>query len=132
LTIPIVVFSKQLINCSENLIVSRVVVVEGQIRKDFRGEWQVVATTVDLVEDIKLKRAKNLLIVLEEEQKNQFEMIMNTLKNHQGNCPVQLDYQTKKTQGSLILPSQWNVQPDDELLNLLNSLSSKKMAVVDY
>jgi DNA polymerase-3 subunit alpha len=123
--IPIVVFSKQLINCSENLIVNKVVVIEGQVRKDFRGDWQVVASNVDLIETIKLKRAKSLLIVLDETQQKQFKTIVNTLRSHQGNCPVQFDYQTKKTQGSLFLSSDWNVKPDDELLNSLNNFQKR-------
>jgi DNA polymerase-3 subunit alpha len=130
--IPIVIFSKQLSNCSENLIVNKVVVIEGQVRKDFRGDWQVVASNVDLIETIKLKRAKSLLIVLDETQQKQFKTIVNTLKSHQGNCPVQFDYQTKKTQGSLFLSSDWNVKPDDELLNSLNNLLSKKVIKVNY
>lgn len=130
--VPVVIFSKQLIGCSENLIVNSVVVIEGTIRKDFRDEWQLVANTVELIDAVKLKASKNLSLVLDQKQQKNFPMIAKTLKQHHGNCPVKLQYQTKNAQGELPLSYEWNVKPDDELLNILIDLLSKEVVKVDY
>ncbi len=128
-----VFFSKNLtISNEENLILNKVVIVNGRIKKDFKNKWQIVAKDIDLISNVKIRYAKYLKIILTKIEEDKFNKLARLLHDNKGKCPVAIVYKNDESQGALKLNSNWNVYPTNELKHKVNKLLGNNKANIIY
>jgi len=113
------VFSQKLSENSEYILLDEVVVVSGKVNKDFREQWQIVVDRIDPVDKVQIKYAKYLNIKLTEENKNEYSMLCDLLKQYQGKCPVIIEYQSTDSAGKIPLSKEFDVSLNREFLDLI-------------
>jgi DNA polymerase-3 subunit alpha len=111
------VFSQKLAENSEHILLDEVVVVSGKVNKDFREQWQIIVDRIDPVDRVQIKYAKYLNIKLTEENKNEYSMLCDLLKQHQGKCPVIIEYQSTDSSGKIPLSKEFDVSLNREFLD---------------
>jgi DNA polymerase-3 subunit alpha len=128
-----VVFTKVLGAVSDKLIVDDVVIISGKIqRDDYRDGWQVIVDKIENINDVKMNYAKGFEIRLDAQQQSIFPKIGDLLQAHKGTCPVNISYHTKRLKGSIPLSKDLRVNPDQELVEAINSLTKSQSSKIHY
>ena len=113
------VFSQKLAENSEHILLDEVVVVSGKVNKDFREQWQIVVDRIDPVDRVQIKYAKYLKIKLTEENKNEYSILCDLLKQYRGKCPVIIEYQSTGSSGKIPLSKEFDVSLNREFLDAI-------------
>ena len=128
-----VVFTKALGAVSDKLIVDDVVIISGKIqRDDYRDGWQVIVDKIENINDVKMNYAKGFEIRLDAQQQSIFPKIGDLLQAHKGTCPVKISYHTKRLKGSIPLSNDLRVNPDQELVEAINTLTKSQSSKIHY
>ncbi len=104
-----------------------VLVAEGVIARDnYSNQLRLVAEKLYTVAQARERFAKGLWIVWQNAKQasrltSQIEQLKAMIHARRGRCPVYIDYRNGKAQTRLRLGEQWQIQPDDELLQRLGS-----------
>ena len=122
-TIEITLFSEQFEQSRVLLNQDDVLVITGQVEKDnFTHGIRMRAESLQKLEDLRSMRIKRLLIQVEDQQQadellTQLPVILQDYKG--GRCQIALVYQSRHASAELILGSQWQVYPTNQLLAVL-------------
>ena len=128
-----VVFSKALGAVSDKLIVDDVVIISGKIqRDDYRDGWQIIVDNIENIDEVKMNYAKGFEIRLDDRQQSVFSKLNQLLKEHKGSCPVKISYHTNRLRGSIPLSSELKVNPDQVLVEAVNSLTQTQSSKIHY
>ena len=119
-----------IIEPSERLKDDDMIMVTGTIAQNFKKDkWHIRAETINKVERALFLQIKNIIILLNQQQQTKFQALADILLNHQGNCPVYLQYSTTVTTGVIPLSKQYYVKPSDLLkIQLITLLGQKNIA----
>ncbi len=121
------VFSEVLEQYHDIIHKDAVLVAEGVIaRDDYSNQLRLVAEKLYTVAQAREKFAKGLWIIWQASEKvsnpkPQMEQLKSLILSRRGCCPVYVDYRNGKAQARLRLGEQWQIQPDDELMNQLTA-----------
>lgn len=128
-----VVFSKILGEVSDKLIVDEVVIISGKIqRDDYRDGWQIIVDKIENINDVKINYAKGFEIRLDIQHQPIFTKIQQLLSEYKGSCPVKISYSTKLLKGSISLSKEIQVNPDQSLVEALNTLTKTQASKIHY
>lgn len=113
-------------------IQDQLLVVGGSLAFDqFRGGLSLRAEQALTIEQIRVQRAKWLLLTLDGTQLKTAQSIKTLLSNlqtllttHRGNCPIRICYQRQDGEAQFRLAAEWNIHPNDELLRQCNRTSA--------
>jgi len=107
---------------------------------DFNAAYSVRATSVYTMTQAREKFARGLQIKLDKNRVNgswsdanmtqQLTEVLNTYRN--GNCPVNIEYNSGKDISQFVLGQEWNVVPSDELLTRLDKVYGEEQIEIMY
>lgn len=128
--IDAVVFSEVYEPFQEKIQSGEILVLEGELsHDDYTNRTKLTASTLYLLADARTRFARCVRIRLTEAEQHVFPLLQSVLKNHRGECVVQLEYINRHAKAVLNLGAQWRVMPSDELLSILTDLLNNKATV---
>ena len=128
--IELAVFPELYTEARHLLVEDQLVVVEGEVSTDdYTGGYRMGARKIMNTETARAKYVSKLLLKLsdEEQVKSLLPRLAEILKNFQGGkCPVYIGYQCNGASAELLLGKEWQVRPDDLLLDKLTEIVGKE------
>ncbi|WP_349432779.1 DNA polymerase III subunit alpha (plasmid) [Methylomarinum sp. Ch1-1] len=109
----------------DQLVEGNVLVFNSELSlDDYSGRPRAIANQISDLEEVRLQITKSL--VVRWHTNNRMNQLITELKDLLephigGNCPVVVEYQNNKAKCKVQLGSNWNVRPDNELKNKLQS-----------
>ena len=123
------------------LVKDKVCVVIGSVSyDDFNAAYSVNATTILTMTQAREKFSRGLQIKLERNKVNgnwsdtsitqQLSEVLHTYR--EGNCPVNIEYNSGKDVSQFVLGEEWNVVPSDDLLTRLDKVFGAEQIQIMY
>ena len=122
-SIDIVAFSEIFDPHQEDMIIGQVAVIDGELgQDDYTGGVKMTASALYRLDQARTRFAKCLALSLSSDDHLLIENIQTVLKNHPGECVVQIRYKNADLRAALNLASEWRVTPTDDLLYSLGEI----------
>jgi DNA polymerase-3 subunit alpha len=119
----VAIFSDTYTQARDLLLKDGLLVINGQVSyDDYNGMLKMRAETVSLLSDVRQQRARELRLALESGAlPTHFIQVLSGLLEpyRDGSCPIVVDYQRSDARAQLRLGDEWQVRPEDELLQRL-------------
>ena len=132
-SIDIVAFSEIVEPQQAHLVVGQMLVVEGELgQDDYTGGVKMTATALYSLDEARTRFAKCLALTLSSEDQLLLPTIQSVLKDHQGDCVVQIRYANSDAKATINLASSWRVKPTDELLTILGDILDERRVEMCY
>jgi len=139
--VEVVLFEEAFEQYGQALVKDKVCVVIGAVSyDDFNAAYSVRATAVYTMTQAREKFARGLQIKLDKNRVNgswsdtnmtqQLTEVLNTHRN--GNCPINIEYNSGKDISQFVLGQEWNVVPSDELLTRLDKVYGEEQIEIMY
>jgi len=123
------------------LVKDKVCVVVGSVSyDDFNAAYSINAATIYTMTQAREKFARGLQIKLDRSKANgswsdanitqQLTEVLNTYR--EGNCPVNIEYNSGRDISQFVLGEEWNVVPSDELLTRLDKVYGQEQIEIMY
>ena len=123
------------------LVKDKVCVVIGSVGyDDFNAAYSVNATTILTMTQAREKFSRGLQIKLDRNKVNgnwsdtsitqQLSEVLHTYR--EGNCPVNIEYNSGKDVSQFVLGEEWNVVPSDDLLTRLDKVFGAEQIQIMY
>ncbi|MBA2656054.1 MAG: DNA polymerase III subunit alpha [Tatlockia sp.] len=129
----VVVFSEIYESQEAKVQNGQMVVIEGEIATDdYSGGIKMTASQLYTIGEARSRFAKCLTLRLSESINITIPTLQSVLKNHQGDCVVQIQYSNSAASAILNLASEWRVSPCDELISTLNELIGQDKVSMSY
>lgn len=120
----------------EILVKDQLLIIEGDVREDdYTGGYNVTATEILTIEQVRTHYAKRLDIVVSSTQSdgNMAQSLLNILQSHrQGSCQVRIYYQHSQADVELFLGNQWQIKVNPLLLEQVQQLLGKEQVHIIY
>lgn len=130
------VFTEAYATYKDLLSVDRLLIVEGEVSIDeFTGNHKVMARRIFDIADARELYGKGLLIRISAAlaQPKLIQEIQKVLMPFcVGRCPVTIEYARREGVAQLLLGSQWQVKPSDDLFNALQKLLGDEAVSMHY
>ena len=125
-----VIFPRVLPLLSDKLVIDDIVVVSGKIKKNskFGDEYQIIVDKVDIFDSY----FKSVEIALNVEHHVLFNQLSDVLHQHHGQCPVKFLYQNNNIEGQLLLPEEYFVKPNQQLISEVDALLGNHVSQINY
>ncbi|HBW06380.1 MAG TPA: DNA polymerase III subunit alpha [Gammaproteobacteria bacterium] len=125
-----VIFPRVLPLLSDKLVIDDIVVVSGKIKKNskFGDEYQIIVDKVDIFDSY----FKSVEIALNVEHHVLFNQLSDVLHQHHGQCPVKFLYQNDNIEGQLLLPEEYFVKPNQQLISEVDALLGNHVSQINY
>ena len=134
--IEVRIFEEKFEQYSYLLNKDKLIIVEGKVAyDDYFGGYRITAETIYDITEARQRFAQRLEIQIDEQQAaNGFIHELNSVLNpfREGNCPLWINYQKQGAVAKLSLGDNWRIQPSDELINRLSSLTGGNEVNVVY
>lgn len=121
--IEVAIFSDTYTQARDLLLKDGLLVINGQVSyDDYNGMLKMRAETISLLSDVRQQRARELRLALESGAlPTHFIQVLSGLLEpyRDGSCPIVVDYQRSDARAQLRLGDEWQVRPEDELLQRL-------------
>jgi DNA polymerase-3 subunit alpha len=121
--IEIAIFADAYNQSRDLLLKDGLLVINGQVSyDDYNGMLKMRADTISLLADVRQEKARELCLAVESGAlaANFIQQLGVLLEPYrEGACPIVIDYQRSDARAMLRLGSQWQVRPEDELLQRL-------------
>ncbi|MEO1962655.1 MAG: DNA polymerase III subunit alpha [Cycloclasticus sp.] len=134
--IEAVAYSEVFDNFSEQLVSEQIVVIIGAISfDDFAGQNRITIESVLTVEQARERFSKDLLIDIHHNDTqgvsiDGLQQLLNPYKG--GNCPVRIKIALQGASSALKLADEWNVVPNDLLLEELKQTLPNQKSFIRY
>lgn len=124
-----------------HLVKDKVCVVVGSVSyDDFNAAYSISANAVYTMTQAREKFARGLQIKLDRSKANgswsdarMSQQLMEVLQTYkEGNCPVNIEYNSGTELSQFVLGEEWNVIPSDELLVRLDKVFGNEQVEVKY
>ncbi|HCK61967.1 MAG TPA: DNA polymerase III subunit alpha [Gammaproteobacteria bacterium] len=125
-----VIFPRVLPLLSDKLVIDDIVVVSGKIKKNskFGDEYQIIVDKVDIFDSY----FKSVEIALNVEHHVLFNQLSDVLHQHHGQCLVKFLYQNDNIEGQLLLPEEYFVKPNQQLISEVDALLGNHVSQINY
>lgn len=112
----------------------QIIVVEGEVGMDeYSGGIRMSCRKVYSMAQAREIFAKNLLICLNGHTSSLLNDLTQVLMPHKsGSCPVVVQYTNQQAKANLLLGSEWQIKPSDELLFALRELCGEQNVQLSY
>lgn len=134
--IEVRIFEEKFEQYSYLLNKDKLIIVEGKVAyDDYFGGYRITAETIYDITEARQRFAQRLEIRIDEQQAaNGFINELNTVLNpfREGSCPLWINYKKQGVIAKLSLGDNWRVQPSDELISRLSSLTGGNEVSVVY
>ena len=126
--IEIAIFADTYNQSRDLLLKDGLLVINGQVSyDDYSGMLKMRADTIRLLADVRQEKARELCLELESGAlpANFIRQITEVLEPYRGTsanqarCPIVIDYRRSNAKAQLRLGANWNIRPEDELLQRL-------------
>jgi DNA polymerase III subunit alpha len=126
--IEVAIFSDTYVQCRELLSKEGLLVITGQVSyDDYSGMLKMRADNIRLLSDVRQEKARELCVELESGAlpSNFIRQITEVLEPYRATafkdarCPIVIDYRRSDARAQLRLGGDWNVRPEDDLLQRL-------------
>lgn len=132
-SIDIVAFSEIFEPKQADIVMGRVIVIEGEISPDdYTGGVKMAASMIYTLEEARTRFAKCLALTLSSQDHALLPSIQSILKTYQGECVVQIRYMNADAKAAINLSKEWRVKPSDELIHSLAAILDKRCVEVCY
>jgi len=126
---------------SSALVKDKVCVVVGTVSyDDFNAAYSVNANTIYTMTQARERFARGLQIKLDRSKANgswsdakmtqQLTEVLHTFR--EGNCPININYNSGTDVSQFVLGEEWNVVPSDELLTRLDKVFGAEQIEIMY
>ncbi len=123
------------------LVKDKVCVVVGSVSyDDFNAAYSINASTIYTMTQAREKFSRGLQIKLDRSKANgswsdanvtqQLIEVLNTYRD--GNCPVNIEYNSGRDISQFVLGEEWNIVPSDELLSRLDKVYGQEQVEIMY
>ncbi len=131
--IDCVVFGEVFDQYSQAAVTGELVLLEGEVANDdFSGGIKMTASQILTIAEARSKMAKALVAEISSNAQSKLAAFSAILRQHPGDCKVQLAYQNSQAKAIIGLGQDWSVQPDDTCLNALRKLIGDENVHLDY
>jgi DNA polymerase III subunit alpha len=124
----VTIFAETFNNARDLLLKDGLLIISGQVRyDDFSGMLKMSAENVRLLADVRQEKVKELLLELESgilpaNFARDFAELLEPYRQspqHDARCALVIEYRRSDARAQLRLAPQWNIRPEDELLQRL-------------
>ncbi len=126
---------------SHALVKDKVCVVVGSVSyDDFNAAYSINASKIYTMTQAREKFARGLQIKLDRSKANgswsdavitkQLKEVLHTYR--EGNCPINIEYNSGTEMSQFVLGEEWNVVPSDDLLNRLDKVFGAEQIEIMY
>jgi len=134
--IEVTLFSKLYDEVAADIQKDLIYVVRGSIEDDdYTGGVRIVAESIELLDAVRGRRAKRLLIQVKthEQADTVLSNLSEIIQPHCGGpCPVTIAYRGQDAAAELQLGDTWRVNPTDALLSQLKNLCGDSDVAIEY
>jgi len=131
--IDIVVFGELFDTFNQELNKGSLIIVEGDVaHDDYNGGVKMTASQLYTIDEARTRFARCLHIKLTREQQSILLPLQSVLKNHPGQCPVNMIYENNSAKVELNLSTDWFVEPNDSLMLVLKDLLGEQHVFMTY
>jgi DNA polymerase-3 subunit alpha len=125
-----VIFPRVLPLLSDKLVIDDIVVISGKIKKNskFGDEYQIIVDKIDIFDSY----FESVEIALNVEHHVLFNQLSDMLHRHHGQCPVKFLYQNDNIEGQLLLPEDYFVKPNQQLIDAVDTLLGNHVSKINY
>lgn len=139
--IEIAVFADTYLNCRDVLLKDGLLVIAGQVSiDDFSGMLKMRAMTIRPLAELREERVRELCVELDSGAlpANFIRQMADILEPYRGTpthtarCPLVIDFRRSNAKAQLKLGAEWNIRPEDELLQSLRDRYGSNKVRLNY
>ncbi|MFO1390283.1 DNA polymerase III subunit alpha [Cellvibrio sp.] len=139
--IEIAVFADTYLNCRDVLLKDGLLVIAGQVSiDDFSGMLKMRAMTIRPLAELREERVRELCVELDSGAlpANFIRQMADILEPYRGTpthtarCPLVIDFRRSNAKAQLKLGAEWNIRPEDELLQSLRDRYGVNKVKLNY